>query len=647
MSGAAGGRVVRPRMKFTQQPLPPKFAKGREWCDEDGVSLKWLVACGFKAKAEEVRRKWAVGEEVRREWSVGKTRAQTMAGACESQAPHERRQHIDTGPVEQLEAGVSTAREQVEELEEAVGEPDDPRASAEVDPSGIPQQAPAPAAWLAALAASKASAAVWETPQQAPAPAAGGTRTRTERGEHMRQRAKEHAVKHACQHAVIIEDAGEPLPAFFCPINFELMRDPVSTADGQTYERSAIESWLEHKDTSPLTGAVLPNKALIPNVVLRQSVHQWEERVAQATKARDAAEARAKSNTSKGVVGVGGVGGGVKRKREVNDELRAKLLEFKLEDEAEALAEKGGVTCVEHLYLYLNKNSVNKKRVQELIGPLGLTITSKLLFEDLLKDVLKLRGGGAGSGAPSKAKKQAPAAAQKPAAEDSNTTTRGTGRMQGGGASSCVGAGGCGALVNLGARNTENVASLDGTRNAKSLDLIDKALQLMSSNPDSEDIQVGGCTDLHALACKSKRNAVAIASVGGISSTILAAMDRHSSNASVVDAAIDVLHMLATKGDAKNLLQDKIADAGSIQKIIDAMDCHTDNAELQESACNTLRALLNRDEVCKKHVTLAGGGLRGMLKERVERAMGMEGARAKTVDHGDKILRFLGILGDP
>ena len=123
--------------------------------------------------------------------------------------------------------------------------------------------------------------------------------------------------------------------------------------------------------------------------------------------------------------------------------------------------------------------------------------------------------------------------------------------------------------------------------------------------------------------------------------------DRHSSNASVVDAAIDVLHMLATKGDAKNLLQNKIADAGSIQKIIDAMDCHTDNAELQESACNTLRALLNRDEVCKKHVTLAGGGLRGMLKERVERAMGMEGARAKTVDHGDKILRFLGIIGDP
>ena len=129
MSGAAGGRVVRPRMKFSQRPMPPKFAKGREWRDSDGVSLKWLLANGFRAKAEEVRRKWAVGKMVKG------TRAQTMAGACESQAPHERRQHVDSGPVEQLEAVVSTAREQVEELEEAVGEPDDPPASAEVDPA--------------------------------------------------------------------------------------------------------------------------------------------------------------------------------------------------------------------------------------------------------------------------------------------------------------------------------------------------------------------------------------------------------------------------------------------------------------------------------------------------------------------------------
>ena len=82
MSGAAGGRVVRPRMKFSQRPMPPKFAKGREWRDSDGVSLKWLLANGFRAKAEEVRRKWAVGKMVKG------TRAQTMAGAVGRQFHH-------------------------------------------------------------------------------------------------------------------------------------------------------------------------------------------------------------------------------------------------------------------------------------------------------------------------------------------------------------------------------------------------------------------------------------------------------------------------------------------------------------------------------------------------------------------------------
>jgi hypothetical protein len=76
------------------------------------MSLKWLVACGYKAKAEEVRRMWAVGKMVKG------TRAQTMAGACESQSQHELSQHIDTGPVEELEAGVFSAREEVEEFED-------------------------------------------------------------------------------------------------------------------------------------------------------------------------------------------------------------------------------------------------------------------------------------------------------------------------------------------------------------------------------------------------------------------------------------------------------------------------------------------------------------------------------------------------
>ena len=41
--------------------------------------------------------------------------------------------------------------------------------------------------------------------------------------------------------------------AFMCPITSELMADPVSTADGFSYEREAITTWLEEHSTSPLT----------------------------------------------------------------------------------------------------------------------------------------------------------------------------------------------------------------------------------------------------------------------------------------------------------------------------------------------------------------------------------------------------------
>ena len=44
--------------------------------------------------------------------------------------------------------------------------------------------------------------------------------------------------------------------AFMCPITFALMDDPVLIADGMTYERRAIEQWLQKGNaTSPLTGA--------------------------------------------------------------------------------------------------------------------------------------------------------------------------------------------------------------------------------------------------------------------------------------------------------------------------------------------------------------------------------------------------------
>lgn len=45
---------------------------------------------------------------------------------------------------------------------------------------------------------------------------------------------------------------------FVCAITYEVMSDPVTTADGHVYEREAIAEWLREHHTSPRTGAQLP-----------------------------------------------------------------------------------------------------------------------------------------------------------------------------------------------------------------------------------------------------------------------------------------------------------------------------------------------------------------------------------------------------
>ena len=46
-------------------------------------------------------------------------------------------------------------------------------------------------------------------------------------------------------------------------------------ADGHTYERSAIEQWLETHNISPATGVELENKQLIPNHSLRSLIQDF------------------------------------------------------------------------------------------------------------------------------------------------------------------------------------------------------------------------------------------------------------------------------------------------------------------------------------------------------------------------------------
>jgi len=61
-------------------------------------------------------------------------------------------------------------------------------------------------------------------------------------------------------------------PQFLCPITGEVMREPVTTADGHAFERRAIERWLLTHSSSPMTGAPLPHKQLAPALALRQLI---------------------------------------------------------------------------------------------------------------------------------------------------------------------------------------------------------------------------------------------------------------------------------------------------------------------------------------------------------------------------------------
>lgn len=61
--------------------------------------------------------------------------------------------------------------------------------------------------------------------------------------------------------------------ALKCPITLEYFVDPVIAADGHTYEREALLTWLASKNKSPITGLPLDRNApLIPNHTLRSFI---------------------------------------------------------------------------------------------------------------------------------------------------------------------------------------------------------------------------------------------------------------------------------------------------------------------------------------------------------------------------------------
>ena len=67
----------------------------------------------------------------------------------------------------------------------------------------------------------------------------------------------------------------ETNPAFLCPITQDIMTDPVIGPDGHTYERSAIEAWLNSgHNRSPMTREPMTSRNLIPNIALRNLIQE-------------------------------------------------------------------------------------------------------------------------------------------------------------------------------------------------------------------------------------------------------------------------------------------------------------------------------------------------------------------------------------
>ena len=68
-----------------------------------------------------------------------------------------------------------------------------------------------------------------------------------------------------------------PPKYLLCPISQEVFEDPVSTADGHTYEKKAIENWLFNHCTSPITGLPLSDKCLRPNFAIKMAVQSYRD----------------------------------------------------------------------------------------------------------------------------------------------------------------------------------------------------------------------------------------------------------------------------------------------------------------------------------------------------------------------------------
>eukprot|EP01083_Nonionella_stella_P006345 18419_1 len=75
-----------------------------------------------------------------------------------------------------------------------------------------------------------------------------------------------------------VKKVEEPAPEFLCPITYELMEDPVIVnVSGWTYERTAIQNWINTHGNDPNTRQQAAISDLIPNRTLRDLIKRWKD----------------------------------------------------------------------------------------------------------------------------------------------------------------------------------------------------------------------------------------------------------------------------------------------------------------------------------------------------------------------------------
>jgi len=119
---------------------------------------------------------------------------------------------------------------------------------------------------------------------------------------------------------------------FICPITQEVMRDPVIAEDGHTYEKDAIENWLEKSLTSPMTRQPISPAKLIPNLALKQLIDQWKD---EQRKSKGKAKA-----SDEAIPLAGDKAGPLKQNTENNEEDESENWRLMDEEELQAVLER-------------------------------------------------------------------------------------------------------------------------------------------------------------------------------------------------------------------------------------------------------------------------------------------------------------------